>query len=134
MELFLCRLKTSLNFFLLKHSFLYHSIKSVLCLLFLLDMKTHIKHYRLCLMNFGKFELNKVTHQLGCIYKYIYFSQCSFSVLLRWAIAIKVWAYAIKMLDQHKYYQKRIFASYKMFREGIEILILSVNYFKLSIT
>ena len=30
-------------------------------------------------------------------------SLCNFSVLLRWANAIKVWANAIKMPDQHKY-------------------------------
>ena len=30
--------------------------------------------------------------------------------------------------------KKRIFASYKMFRKGIEILILSFKYFKLSIS
>ena len=45
-----------------------------------------------------------------------------FSVLLRWAIAIKVWANAIKMPDQHKYDKKLISASYKMFRRVIEIL------------
>ena len=31
------------------------------------------------------------------------FSRCIFSELLRWAIAIKVWANAIKIPDQHKY-------------------------------
>ena len=61
-------------------------------------------------------------------------SRHSFSVLLGWANAIKVWANAIKMPDQHKYLKKRIFASYKMFRQGFEILVLSFNYFKLSIS
>ena len=54
-------------------------------------------------------------------------SRCSFSVLLGWANAIK-------MPDQHKYFKKGIFASYKMFRKDIEILILSFNYLKLSIS
>ena len=36
----------------------------------------------------------------------------------------------IKMPDQHKYELKWISASYKMFRRGIEILILSFNYLK----
>jgi len=43
------------------------------------------------------------------------------------------WANAIKMPDQHKYKKKRIFASHNMFRMGIEILIISFNYIKLSI-
>ena len=34
------------------------------------------------------------------------------------------------MPDKHKYYKKRIFASYKVFGEGIEILTLSFFYFK----
>ena len=42
--------------------------------------------------------------------------------------------YMRKMPDQHKYKEKRISASYKMFRKVIEILILSFNYFKLSIS
>ena len=45
-------------------------------------------------------------------------SRCSFSVLLKATQILK----------------KRIFASYKMLRKGIEILILSFNYFKLSIS
>ena len=55
---------------------------------------------------------------------YLHVSRCSFSVLLGWANAIK-------MPDQHKYLKKRIFASYKMFRKGIDILILNsiiLNY------
>ena len=38
------------------------------------------------------------------------------------------------MPDQHKYYKKKYFASYEMFREGIQILLLSFNYFKLPIS
>ena len=60
---------------------------------------------------------------LHCMY-----TRCSFSVLLGWANASKVWANASKLPDQPK------FASYKMFRKGIEILILSFNYSKLSIS
>jgi len=51
-------------------------------------------------------------------------------VLLGQANAIKVRANAIKIPDQHKYEKKWIFASYKMFRMGIEIFILSFNHFK----
>ena len=54
-------------------------------------------------------------------------SRCSFSVLLIWVNAIKVWANAINMPDQH-ILKKRIFASYKMFRKGFEILMLSFIY------
>ena len=63
-----------------------------------------------------------------------YFNRFSFSVLLRWANAIKVWANGIKTPHQHKYYKKVFLHPTKCLREGIEILILSFNYFKLSIS
>ena len=42
------------------------------------------------------------------------------------ANAIKVWVNAIKKPDHHKYKLEWISASYKMFRRGIGILILSL--------
>ena len=41
------------------------------------------------------------------------YSQCSFSVLLRWVNAIKVWANAIKIQDQHKKIRKHCLGNWQ---------------------
>jgi hypothetical protein len=45
-------------------------------------------------------------HNQVCLGLNKHYSWCSFSILLGWANANKVWANAIKMPDQHKYYKK----------------------------
>ena len=45
-------------------------------------------------------------------------------MLLRRANAIKAWANAIKMPDQHKYQWKWISDSYRMVRRGVQIFML----------
>ena len=54
-------------------------------------------------------------------------------MLLGWANAIKVRAKAIKIQDQQNA-KKKDFCILKMSRKGMEILILSFNHFKLSIS
>ena len=60
-------------------------------------------------------------------------SRCSFSMISGWANAIKVWANAITMPDQHKYYKKRFLHPTKCLERLLKysylvLIILDINF------